>query len=262
MKNLSDVGRVFYGIAITVLGALTIYYGDFPYMLIPPKHSWIPGLSIVAYISGAILLVAGVCIVSKRQARPASLLLGSVLLLIFCFYYIPYQFISTSSYMQLVGWESAEKELALASGAFIVAGCFLGGNEIPLIRLTGRLIPVAPILFAITMISFGIIHFQYAKDVADYVPAWVPGRLFWAYLAGAALIGAGVAIVFSVKLVLAATLLGVMIFIWFAILHMPRVVTSPVEYLGSEITSAFIALAYSGIAFVIAGKGKAPAVII
>jgi hypothetical protein len=47
-----------------------------------------------------------------------------------------------------------------------------------------------------------------------------------------------------------------MIFIWVIILHIPRVVVSPVAYIGSEVTSALIALAYSGIAFVIAGATK------
>ena len=50
-----------------------------------------------------------------------------------------------------------------------------------------------------------------------------------------------------------ATLLGTMIFIWLIILHIPRVIASPAAYIGSEVTSALIALAYSGIAFLIAG---------
>ena len=53
MGNLSHIGRIFYGIAIAGMGFLTIYYSDFPYMLIPPNHSHIPGLVILAYISGA-----------------------------------------------------------------------------------------------------------------------------------------------------------------------------------------------------------------
>jgi hypothetical protein len=111
-------------------------------------------------------------------------------------------------------------------------------------------------LFSIPIISFGILHFLYAKDVADYVPSWVPARLFWAYFCGAALIGSGLAIILKIKSVLAAALLGIMILIWFIILHVPRVIVSPVAYLGSEVTSALIALAYSGIALVIAGASK------
>lgn len=53
-----------------------------------------------------------------------------------------------------------------------------------------------------------------------------------------------------------ATLLGTMIFIWFIILHIPYVITSSVAERGGEITSAFLALAYSGTAFVIAGDAK------
>ena len=256
MGNLSTIGRVFYGIAIAVLGLLTIYYKDFPYMLIPPKHLWIPDLVMIAYIFGAMLILAGVCIVFQKKTRTVSLLLGSLLLLIFCFYYIPYEFMVSSNYMHLVDWENAEKELALAGGAFVVAGCFSEKNENSLNRFLGKLIPFGAILFSITMISFGILHFQYAKDVQDYVPSWVPNRLFWTYLAGTGLIGSGVAIILKIKPGLAAALLGTMIFIWFIILHIPRVIVSPVAYMGSEVTSAFIALAYSGIAFVIAGATK------
>ena len=260
MGNLSNVGRIFYGIAIAGMGFQTIYYNDFPYMLIPPKHLWIPGLVMIAYISGIILVLAGACIIFEKKTRPISLLLGSVLLLIFCFCFIPYEFIVSPNYMHLVDWENAEKELALAGGAFVIAGCFPGKNENSLDRFLGKLIPFGAILFSITMISFGILHFLYAKGVADYVPSWVPYRLFWTYLAGTGLIGSGLAIILKIKRGLAAALLGTMIFIWVIILHIPRVIVSPVAYMGSEVTSALIALAYSGIAFVIAGAAKKPQV--
>lgn len=255
MGNLSNVGRIFYGIAIAGMGFQTIYYHNFPYMLIPPKHSWIPGIVVLAYIAGTLLMLAGVCIIFEKKTRPVSLLLGTALLLIFCFCFIPYQFMA-NKYMPLVSWENAEKELALAAGAFVMAGCFSEKNENLIIKVLKKLIPLGTILFSITMISFGILHFQYAKDVAEYAPSWVPNRLFWVYLAGAGLIGSGIAIIFKIKTGLAASLLGAMIFIWVIILHIPRVIASPVAYLGSEVTSALIALAYSGIAFVIAGAPK------
>jgi uncharacterized membrane protein YphA (DoxX/SURF4 family) len=254
MTNLTNAGRIFYGTVMSGLGLLTIYYRDFPYMMIPPKHSGIPGIAVLVYLFGAMLFLAGACIVLKKQTRTVSLLLGGILLLIFVFYYIPYQLTASPNYMHLVDWENAEKELALCGGAFVIASCFEGRNENTLIRFLGKIAPLGSILFSITMISFGIIHFQYAKDVAEYVPSWVPFRLFWAYFCGAALIGSGLAIILRIKVELVATLLGTMIFIWFAVLHIPRVIVSPVTYLGSEVTSALIALAYSGTAFVIAGR--------
>jgi len=256
MGNLFNIGRILYGLAMAGIGFQIIYYHDFPYWLLPPKHSWIPGLVIIAYIFGILFVLTGACIVFEKKTRTTSLLTGTLLLLVFCFYFIPYQFMASSRYMHLLQWENAEKELAFCSGAFVIAGCHSETNEKTFYQSLGKLLLFGSILFSIPIISFGILHFLYAKNVADYVPAWVPNRLFWTYLAGTALIGSGLAIILKIKAGLAATLLGIMIFIWFIILHVPRVIASPVAYLGSEITSAFIALAYSGIAFVIAGASK------
>jgi len=256
MVNLSDVGRIFYGIAIAGIGFQTIYYKDFPYMMIPPRHSWIPGLVMIAYVFGTVLILAGACIVFEKKTRSASLLLGTVLLMIFCFYFIPYQFMINSNYMHLGKWENAEKELALASGALIIANCFSEKNKNSSTSFLTRLLPFGAILFSITMISFGIDHFLYAKDVAEYIPSWIPNHLFWVYFAGTALIGSGIAILFKIKPRLMTALLGTMIFIWIIILHIPKSIASPFAGKGGEVTSAFLALAYSGIAFVIAGTAK------
>jgi len=259
MGNLSDVGRIFYGTSIAGMGCLTIYYDDFPYMLIPPNHSTIHGLEMLAYISGTMLILAGMCIVFEKRTRLIALLLGGVLLLIFCFYYIPYEFIKTSNYMHAGEWENAEKEFALSCGAFVIAGCFSTKNENALTTFLTKLIPFGTIFFSITMISFGIDHFLYTKDVADYIPSWVPNHIFWTYFAGVALIGSGVTIILKIKLRLIATLLGTMIFIWFIILHIPKAIASPFAAMGDEVTSTFLALAYSGIAFVISGLAKTTA---
>ena len=256
MRNLSNIGRIFYGISIVVIGLLTIYYRDYPYMLIPPEHLWIPNLVMLAYISGSLLILAGACIVFEKKNMPISIMLGSVLLLIFCFYFIPYQFMVSSNYLHFGDWENAAKELALSSGAFVIAGCSSEKNKNTITRFLNKLIPFGSILFSITIISFGIDHFLSAKEAADYVPSWIPYHLFWMYFTGTALIGSGLAIILKIKAGLAATLLGTMIFTWFIILHIPRVITSPVTYIGSEVTSAFIALAYSGIAFAIASTDK------
>ncbi|HMG90194.1 MAG TPA: hypothetical protein VK589_09040 [Chryseolinea sp.] len=252
-NNLSVIGRVFFGVAIAGMGLLTIYYRDFPYMLIPPKHSWIPGLAPIAYLIGALLVLAGACIVFEKKIRLVSLLLGSVLLLIFCFYFIPFGLVS-SNYKSFSDWENAAKELTLCSGALIIAGTVSEKNEHSFITFLSKLIPLGVIFFSITIISYGVNHFLYAKDVADYVPSWVPFHLFWTYLGGAALIGSGLAIMLKIKPTLAATLLGAMIISWFIILHIPRIIVSPLAYMGSEIASALLALAYSGIAFVTARR--------
>ena len=235
MRNLSYTGRIFYGIAIVVLGFLTLYYHDFPYMLIPPHQ----GLVVVAYISGIFLVLAGGCIVFGKKIMPVSILLWGVLLAVFCFYFIPYQLMASSRYMHFGEWENSAKELALASGALVIAGLFLQ-----------KLMPLGVVLFSLTIISFGIDHFLFAHEASDYIPSWVPNHLFWMYFTGSALLASGIAIMLNVWRPLAAILLGSMIFVWFIILHIPRVIADPS---GGEVSSAMLALAYCGIAFVIAG---------
>ena len=256
MENLSDTGRIFYGIAITVIGVQAIYYLNLPYILPLPGHFPANSITILAVTWGLMFTLAGIFIIFKIWPGPISLVFGFLLLLVFCFYYIPYQLITDPNYLHLADWENAEKELAFAGGALVIAGSFPAQNEIGFFRFLAKLIPSGAILFAITILSFGILHFMYGKDVAGMVPSWIPWHLFWIYFAGAALIGSGVAILFKIKTGLIATLLGIMIFLWFVLLHIPRIVAAAPADLPDEITSAFLALAYSGIAFVIAGIAK------
>jgi len=235
------------------MGLQTICYCDFPYMMIPPKHTAMPGIIILTYVFGIVLVTSGVSIAFRKKIKPISLMLGVVLLLIFCFCFIPYEVIANPNYLQFGEWENAEKELALSGGAFVIAGYFSGS---PYKVFFAKLIGLGPILFAMAIICFGTDHLLYLKDAADYIPSWIPGHTFWACFTGIALIGSGIAIILKIKRGLMATLLGTMIFSWFLLLHMPLVIASAFTHKGSEVTSAMLALAYSGIAFVIAGETR------
>jgi hypothetical protein len=210
-------------------------------MMIPPQHTWIPALHIVAAAFGAFLGLCGACIILNLKSKMIATVLGAVLLLIFCFYFIPYQFIS-KNYMQFGDWENAAKELALSAGAFLVAGK----------SAQNKLYRFGVVLYAITILSFSMDHFIYAQEAADYVPSWIPYHLFWMYFCGAALAAAAIAILLKIKIRLAAVMLGSMIFIWFLILHIPYTLeaTTKVARIG-EGASALLALAYSGAAFLI-----------
>src|SRR5580692_4011158 len=108
MGILSKVGRIFYGIVIAEMGLQAIYFRKLPYMMIPPTHFSPPVLALLAYIFGVLFVLAGVSIIFELKIRPVSLLLGTVLLLIFCFYFIPYQFM-TGTFKDFEEWENAEK---------------------------------------------------------------------------------------------------------------------------------------------------------
>ncbi len=256
MGNLTNIGRIFYGLAIAAMGILIIRYADFPYFLIPPKHDWIIDRPIIVYGIGVLLALAGACIVFGIRTMPVSLVLGLVLLLVFCFYFVPYQFIGSANYEHFGAWENAAKELAFAGGAFVIAGCFSIGTDNAMIRALKKLIPLGTILFALTIISFSIDHFLFAEQAAGYVPAWVPAPVSWLYVTGVALFCSGVAILLNIKAGLMAFLLGAMIFIWVIIVHIPKAVNASFDDRTGEVSSAFIALACCGIAFAIAGNAK------
>jgi uncharacterized membrane protein len=230
------MGRIFYGVAIGAMGLLTIYYRRLPYMMIPPKHPWLNDHIMWVHISGLLLLAAGICIVAEKRVKLVSFLLGLVLLVIFFAWFIPYELIESPNYRHFGDWENAAKELSLAGGAWVIAGR----------KSTGVM------LYALTIISFSFDHFLYAKEAAGYVPAWVPNPVFWLYLTGTALFCSGIAMLLNIKRRLGAMLLGTMIFIWIIILHIPYALKAPLASNAGEVVSAFLALAYCGIAFVIA----------
>ncbi len=253
MISLRIIGRVFYVIAIAVMGLVTIFYNAFPYMLLPAIPIKAPGL---AYVLGVLLFVAGVGIVFGKKAKQAALLMATIFLLIFCFLYMPYELFVSPNYKQIGEWENSAKELAFAGGAFAIAGCYILQGSNKLLGFLEKLVPAGNYLYAIPIVYFGILHFVFAKESADYIPAWIPWHLFWMYFCGVALIGGGLSIILKIKTTLFAALLGLMMFIWLVILHIPRVAAAAPADRADEITSACLALAYSGTALVIAGAAK------
>jgi uncharacterized membrane protein len=258
MEKSIKIGRIFFGIAIAAVGFQQFFISDFHPMILPPHHDWIPGRAIWSWLSGASFMAAGLSIFLGKNGRTVSIILGAVLFALFL-YYIPYEIILDPYAKYLGSWGDAEKELALSGGAFVMAGSFPEENanvrnRFFFTRLFEKLIPYGGIFFSITMISFGIDHFLYTKQVATLVPGWIPYPIFWTYFAAVALIGSGAAIILRFKLKLIATLLGIMILLWFIVLHIPRAIAQPFANKEEEIFSAYSALAFSGIALVIAGK--------
>jgi uncharacterized membrane protein len=106
------------------------------------------------------------------------------------------------------------------------------------------------VLVAISLVIFGVQHFIYGGFVATLVPAFMPGRLFWAYFVGVAFFAAAIGILTRMLARPAATMLGVMFFLFVVLLHIPRIVGSWHD--GNEWTSGFVALAACGGAWILA----------
>ena len=251
---LVRVGRVCYALAIAGIGFQLFFYGEF-HPVIFPAWPGIPVLRFWVYAAGTLLIAATLAILLNKNGRKVSLLLGAFLFVLLCFGHIPYEFIIDPNSKHHLGlWTNALKELALSGGAFVIAGSFTSAFPKPVaVKLLEKVIPAGPVFFSITMICFGIGHFMYIQFVSLLVPGWVPDPIFWTYLAGVALIAAGIAIILEIRVRRIGILLGAMIFLWLILLHLPSSVANPFGDKGNEVTSAYTALAFSGIAFVIAG---------
>ncbi len=106
------------------------------------------------------------------------------------------------------------------------------------------------IFVAISLVVFGVQHFIYGGFVATLVPAFMPGRLFWAYFVGVAFFAAAAGILYRPMARPAATMLGVMFFLFVVLLHIPRIAGNSSN--GNEWTSGFVALAMCGGAWILA----------
>jgi uncharacterized membrane protein YphA (DoxX/SURF4 family) len=257
MEKFIKAGRVFYALALLVYGIQQFIFGTFRPVFLPAWQSHLPGLAVWAYAFGIVLIAAGLAIIFEKKVRETALLLGGLLLFLALFVHIPFEIIA-DPYSGHVGvWTAALKELALSGGAFILAGTFRnekGGSALN--NFLEKLIPYGRIFFSITMIVFGIQHFVYGDIVAAMIPAYFAFPLYLGYVTGFALIVAGLAIMFNIKTKQVAILLASAIFLWFILLHIPRAIADPSGNRGNELASTFDALAFTGIALMIAFGSK------
>lgn len=255
MKAFIKPARVAFCIGLAGMVIPQLFYRQFQPNFFP---AW-PGLPWTAFWSNLFtLVIIALCgaIVFEKNGRTASLILGGLLLAVYCFSYIPYELIIEPHRSSLGSWADGLKEPALAGGAFIIAGSFSKQDNRQTSSLTkflDGLIPFGPLFFCITMVLYGVCHLLYAGFVSTLVPAWFPGgRMFWTYFAAVALIGSGITIALGIKQRLAATLLGTMIFIWLFIIHIPLAIADPFGRNSNYLVGAFSALAFSATAFLIA----------
>jgi uncharacterized membrane protein YphA (DoxX/SURF4 family) len=246
-------GRVFFAVGMIGIGCQEFFFSQFVPLVAPIWPKAIPGRLFWVYLAGTILVVCGASILSGVKARTSATVLGGLFLLSLILLHIPANLIARVT--SWIGWAGAFEAFSIAGCALVVAGTLLrtegGSSPRTWMRWLDRIIPFGMYPFAILVIVYGISHFIYVSLVSSLVPAWIPGHIFWTYFAGTALIASGLGMIFRVQARLAATLLGAMILTWVVVLHIPRAVADPYSGVGGEWSSVFVALAESGVAFIL-----------
>jgi hypothetical protein len=115
-----------------------------------------------------------------------------------------------------------------------------------------KIVALCNLCFAIPLAVFGAEHLSGAKFIMLGVPSYMPWRLFWAYFVGFALLAASLSIATKIQVRWSGLLFGIMMFLFVAMVHIPRVLASP----GDRIpwTIVIREMSFAGGAWILAGN--------
>ena len=90
-----------------------------------------------------------------------------------------------------------------------------------------KIVALSNLCFAIPLAVFGALHLSSARFVMLGVPSYMPWPLFWAYFIGVALLCASASIATKSQVRWSGLLFGIMMFLFVAMVHIPRALASP-----------------------------------
>ncbi len=250
--------------ALSMIALGTLQYFTKEYIIgRPPAAEWaanIDGKLTWAYVSGALLIAAGIAIILKIRPAVAAIFI-SLLILIPSFFlrHLP-EMTKAKKIEDLLWYINAYKTLALAGGALIVGASFLsekGRNRTGAFS-NSNLTGIGIFLLALFLIICGMSHFKFVDFIANgFILDYIPARTFWTYFTGVALLAGGLGLLIRPVRKWAALLSGIMILLWFFMLHIPRAINNPNDY--GEWMGVFESFGFAGILFVVssyAAKSK------
>jgi uncharacterized membrane protein len=126
------------------------------------------------------------------------------------------------------------------------------GREFWMARGVDKAYPLGRVSLAVPLAVFGAEHLTSPQTIAKLVPAWMPGKLFWTYFVGVALIAAALSFIFRVAIRLSATLLGIMFFCFVAMMDIPGAIAAPHNRFAWTLAARELAFSAGGILLAIA----------
>lgn len=241
------LGHRLFAVAFIAFGLLQFLYGDFVPGRSPAWPDQFPGGVIWAYATGACFVAAGAAILVDRYATVAAVSIA-VLVLAWA--------VTRNMPMALAdanfggAWTRLGKAVALTGGALAVAATAREAATGSRAALAG----VGRFALGMFLIASGVQHFLFPDAVVTLVPTWIPAARLWTYVAGVALIAGGAGLIIPRTTRLAGISVGFMLFTWVLILHIPRAFAALPANQRNEWTAVFEALAFAGIAFMLAQR--------
>lgn len=125
-------------------------------------------------------------------------------------------------------------------------------TDIAQARGLDKFVALSNLCFAIPLAVFGALHVVAVDFVAPGVPEYLPWRVFWAYFVGVALLAASLSIATKIQVRWSGLLLGIMWFLFVAMLDIPGALATPKDRIGW--TLAIREMCFAGGAWALAGS--------
>jgi uncharacterized membrane protein len=206
------------------LGILTLVYGDFA-LVWQPVAPWFPGRIALAYITGALEVVTALGLLFRATSPWAvRILLPGIVL---------WQLLKVPDL--LAGFTHEGVYLSFGETAILLAGAWTlfacladlaPGSPFSFLT-TARSLHLARLYLGLWIIPIGVSHIVYHQATVLLIPAWIPNRLFFAYLTGAGQIASGLGLIFNVFPRVAAYAEAAQLWIYTLLIWVPALVFGP-----------------------------------
>ena len=125
--------------------------------------------------------------------------------------------------------EFSRPAVSMCSAGIILFLVALWAAKTDIARAAGleKIVALSNLCFAVPLAVFGAEHLSSARFIMLGVPSYMPWHLFWAYFVGFALLAASSSIATKIQVRWSGLLFGIMMFLFVAMLHIPRALASP-----------------------------------
>ena len=114
--------------------------------------------------------------------------------------------------------------MSAAGLALLVVGLWAARHDLAQARGLDKIVALHGVCFALPLAVFGAEHLARERLLLNVVPSYLPWRVFWLYFVGVALIAGSLSIATRIQLRWSALLVGIMMFLFVAMVHLPGAV--------------------------------------
>lgn len=154
----------------------------------------------------------------------------------------------------MLQFPSTPTAMCAAGLLVLLIGIWATKKDVAQARGLDKVVALGNVFYAVPLAVFGTLHLFGPQFVADLVPSYMPGRMFWVYFVGCALIAASLSIATKIGVRWSGLLVGIMMFMFVGMLYLP----SGLRHLHARFTwtIVFRESSFGGAGWILAGTAE------